>query len=102
MNGVSWSKAMEVALARHADSPDVEQVCAVVLELYPKEWTGNRAFLLPLAAAFELSQTNKRVKFLREAARERGLAPGLSVMEIRAAFSKTLYRRSHYPRTVPL
>ncbi len=100
MNGVAWSKAMEVALARHADSPDVEQVCAIVLELFPQDWTGHRAPLLPLAAAFELSQTNKQVKFLREAARERGLSAGLSAMEIRAAFSKILYRRSHYPSTV--
>ena len=97
MNGVSWKKAMEIALDRHADAPDVDQVCGVVLELFPEEWTGTRASLLPFAAAFELSQAMKQVKFLREAARERGLDPALSALQIRAAFSKILYRRSHYP-----
>lgn len=100
MNGVGWKRAMETALERHADAPNVEQVCDVVLELFPQDWVGSRRPLLPLAAAFELGQAMQQVSFLRDTARERGLAPNLSAMQIRAAFSKTLYRRAHYPNVV--
>ena len=100
MNGVGWSRVMGEALNRHADAPNVDQVCGVVLEMFPEDWEGSRGSLLPLAAAFELGQAMRQVTFLREAARERGLDPALSAQQIRTVFSKTLYRRIHYPDTV--
>lgn len=95
MNGVGWGNAMRVALARHADAPNVDQVCKIVLEMFPQDWTGTLRPLLPLVAAFELGQTMRQVSFLRE-----GRDPALTIRQIRAENSKTLYRRSHYPDTV--
>ncbi len=100
MNGVKWGRVMEAALERHSDAPDVGQVCDITLEMFPDDWSGTLRPLLPLVAAFELGQAMRQVSCLRDAAQERGLAPALSVMQIRAAFSKTLYRRSHYPNVV--
>ena len=100
MNGVGWAKVMATALDRHADAPTLDQVCAITVELFPQDWTGAMLQSLPLYAGRELREGMKQVAFLRDAARERGLDPSLSVAQIRATFSKTLYRRYHYPNTV--
>ncbi len=93
-----WARVMELALARHADAPSVDQVCAIVREKHPKEPIIGYEPLFHLAAAAELRETAKQVAYLREMARDRGWGLGLSIAAIRARSCKPLYRRTHYPK----
>src|SRR6266446_4936355 len=97
MSSMGWGRIMDLALDRHADAPDVDQVCAIVHELHPGKWTGTALGLLRLVAAFELGETMKRVAFVREGARASGLDPAFSFHELRAIFGKTVYRRARFP-----
>ncbi len=95
--GAAWASVMDEALRRHDDAPTVDEICSVMREIYPREWQGTLRPLLPLVAAGELSETEKRVAFLREAARERGLDPSLPVSQIKTIFARKVSLRYRYP-----
>lgn len=94
MTGKQWRRAMDEALRRHSDAPSLDQVCAILIELYPQRWTGHRAATIRIYAGYELSDTMKRVAFIREGAVEAGLDPSLPIAALRQAFG-----RSYLPPT---
>lgn len=97
MNGRQWHRVMAQALTRHNDKPDLAEVCAVALQMYPQHWTAGRRDLLPAVAAFELRQTMKAVAFMRDSAKERGIDHTQSVAAIRALSALDIPEESYAP-----
>ncbi len=101
MCGAAWGSIMERALDRHGDAPTVDDVIAIALDLYPREWAGSARELLPVVAAAELRETVKQVAYLRASARERGLPIAASIADIRNTFSRYTDPAKHSSIGIP-